>query len=271
MSEASMVLDALRRVRRGTGVSLAFAGMVPPTTTAARQTVRLEHFVGQTNGALAGVSVDVGHGLGGKVISVQRPVAVDDYLRTPRITHRYNTIIATEGLRAMAAVPVIVDRRPIAVLYGALHTGDPLGDRTFDVLAGEARALEQAIVESRVAQHRTGSPETDELRDRLTEAYGRLRVLGRIVDDGEVAAEIESITDALLDGASTTTAIALTRREEDVLALAALGHSNARIAESLGIGVATAKGYMRDAMSKLGASTRLEAVVTARRAGILPG
>lgn len=275
MSEASMVLDALRRVRRGSGVSLAFAGMVSPTTTAARQTVRLEHFVGRTNGALAGVSVDVGHGLGGKVISVQRPVAVDDYLRTPRITHRYNTIIATEGLRAMAAVPVIVDRRPIAVLYGALHTGDPLGDRTFDVLAGEARALEQQIVSSRAVtqlsgRHHPGTADLDELRDRLTEAYGRLRLLGRTVDDEDLAAELDRITDVLLDGAAPAPAVALTRREQDVLALAALGHSNARIAESLGVGVQTAKGYMRDAMSKLGASTRLEAVVTARRAGILP-
>ena len=29
----------------------------------------------------------------------------------------------------MAAAPVIVDRTPVAVIYGALRTDDPLGDR----------------------------------------------------------------------------------------------------------------------------------------------
>nr|WP_020793166.1 LuxR C-terminal-related transcriptional regulator [Gordonia sp. NB41Y] len=62
----------------------------------------------------------------------------------------------------------------------------------------------------------------------------------------------------------------LTRREQDVLALAALGYTNARIAENLGIGVHTAKGYMKDVLRKLGAAGRLEAVVIARRAGLLP-
>ncbi|WP_374613760.1 response regulator transcription factor, partial [Gordonia sp. (in: high G+C Gram-positive bacteria)] len=46
--------------------------------------------------------------------------------------------------------------------------------------------------------------------------------------------------------------------------------SNARIAETLGVTVYTVKGYMKDAMRKLGASSRLEAVVTARSAGLLP-
>ncbi|MFW0793402.1 LuxR C-terminal-related transcriptional regulator [Gordonia sp. CPCC 205515] len=270
MTEPDLVVDALRRVRKASGVSLAFAGMVRQDPRRDLQTLRLEHFVGNTRGALSGVSVDEGHGLGGKVISVNRPVAVDDYLRTPRITHRYNTFIASEGLRAMAAVPVIVDREPLAVLYGALHSDDPIGPRTFDVLAGEARALEQQIVAARLAV--TGPSGVDELRDRLTQAYGQLRKLGRSVDDDALAGEIARITDLLLDGASAEESpVALTRREEDVLALAALGRSNARIAEDLGLGVYTVKGYMKDAMGKLGASTRLEAVVTARRMGLLPG
>ncbi|GAB93830.1 LuxR C-terminal-related transcriptional regulator [Gordonia rhizosphera] len=271
MSEATLVVDALRRVRRVSGVSLAFAGMVSAGATKGRQAVRLEHFVGNTVGALSGVSVDIGHGLGGKVISVNRPVVVDDYLRTPNITHRYNAIIAAEGLRAMAAAPVIVDRRPVAVLYGALHTDDPIGSRTFDVLAAEARALEQQIVTARVTAAAGSSSEMNELRDRLTQAYSRLRLLERTVDDQTLASELERITETLLDDVGATVpAVSLTGREQDVLALAALGHGNARIAEELGIGVQTAKGYVKDAMNKLGASTRLEAVVSARRQGLLP-
>lgn len=270
MTETDLVINALRRVHKSSGVSLAFAGLVRRTARREPEAVRLEHFVGNTRGALAGVTVDAGHGLGGKVISMNRPVAVDDYLRTPRITHRYNTIIASEGLRAMAAVPVVVDREPIAVLYGALHTDDPLGARTFDVLADEARVLEQQIVAGRYSPDK--SPELDELRDRLTQAFGRLRMLGRSVDDHVLAAEIERITEALLDAASSDGAsVTLTRRESDVLTLAALGRSNTRIADELGLGVYTVKGYLKNAMGKLGASTRLEAVVTARRQGLLPG
>jgi DNA-binding CsgD family transcriptional regulator len=269
MSETAWVVDALRRIRRSSGVPLAFAGMVSAPSARQRQVVRLEHFVGTTRGALNGVAVDIGHGLGGKVISVRRPVAVDDYLRTPHITHRYNPIIATEGLGAMAAVPVIVDRSPIAVLYGAVHTDNPLAGRAFDILADEARALEQRIVVERVTP--TTSMASPELRDRVTDAYSRLRRLQRTVDDDELAAEIGRIGDGLLDDVpGVNPAVRLTQREQDVVALAALGHGNARIAEELAIGVQTAKGYMKDAMAKLGATNRLEAVVLARRSGVLP-
>ena len=263
------VTDALRRLRRGTGVSLAFGGVVHGS-----RGLRLRHFVGDTYGALNGVAVDAGHGLGGKVIALNRPMVVDDYLRTPRITHRYNAIIAAEGLRAMAAAPVIVERRPVAVIYGALRTDEAIGDRTLDALAVEARELEQQIVASR-ATVASDAAAGDGLRDRITEAYAQLRTLARNVDDDAVADQIARISDLLLDGAAddaaaTGAAAALTRREQDVIALAALGYTNARIAEELGIGAQTAKGYMKDVLRKLGASSRMEAVVIARRSGLLP-
>ncbi len=259
------VTDALRRLRRGTGVSLAFGGVVHGS-----HGLRLRHFVGDTYGALNGVAVDAGHGLGGKVIALNRPMVVDDYLRTPRITHRYNAIIAAEGLRAMAAAPVIVERRPVAVIYGALRTDEAIGDRTLDALAVEARELEQQIVASR-ATVASDAAAGDGLRDRITEAYAQLRTLARDVDDVAVADQIARISDLLLDGESDEpTTLSLTRREQDVVTLAALGYTNARIAEELNIGVQTAKGYMKDVLRKLGASSRLEAVVIARRSGLLP-
>ncbi|SKY09885.1 LuxR C-terminal-related transcriptional regulator [Gordonia sp. w5E2] len=259
------VTDALRRLRRGTGVSLAFGGVVHGS-----RGLRLRHFVGDTYGALNGVAVDAGHGLGGKVMALNRPMVVDDYLRTPRITHRYNAIIAAEGLRAVAAAPVIVERRPVAVIYGALRTDEAIGDRTLDALAVEARELEQQIVASR-ATVAADAAAGDGLRDRITEAYAQLRTLARDVDDVAVADQIARISDLLLDGESDEpTTLSLTRREQDVVTLAALGYTNARIAEQLNIGVQTAKGYMKDILRKLGASSRLEAVVIARRSGLLP-
>ncbi|MFT4395555.1 LuxR C-terminal-related transcriptional regulator [Gordonia lacunae] len=262
---SGIVTEALRRVRRSSGVPLAFAGVLSGPSN-----LRLQHFAGSTVGALNGVSVDVGHGLGGKVVSLNRPMVVDDYLRTPRITHRYNTIIEREGLRAMMAAPVIVDRTPVAVLYGALHTPDPIGGRMLDVLAMEARSVEHEIVASRARLEHAAQDEA-EMRDRMTAAYARLRSLADTVDDARLADELAAITEVLIaTNPAAQTQVDLTGREQDVISLAALGYSNARIAETLGVTVYTVKGYMKDAMRKLGASSRLEAVVTARSAGLLP-
>ncbi|WP_262281805.1 response regulator transcription factor [Micromonospora sp. MA102] len=64
--------------------------------------------------------------------------------------------------------------------------------------------------------------------------------------------------------------MALSPRETDVLACVALGCTNADVAGQLGLRPETVKSYLRSAMRKLGAHTRLEVVVAARRAGLLP-
>ena len=56
---SGIVTEALRRVRKSSGVPLAFAGVLNGPSN-----LRLQHFAGTTVGALNGVSVDVGHGLG---------------------------------------------------------------------------------------------------------------------------------------------------------------------------------------------------------------
>ena len=61
----------------------------------------------------------------------------------------------------------------------------------------------------------------------------------------------------------------LTRREIDVLALAAEGNSNKGIARKLGIGEETVKGYMSALFQKLGASDRTHAVALALKQGII--
>jgi DNA-binding CsgD family transcriptional regulator len=63
---------------------------------------------------------------------------------------------------------------------------------------------------------------------------------------------------------------ALSPREIDVLAQVALGATNAEAATRLSVRAETVKSYLRSAMSKLGAHSRHEAVVLARRAGLLP-
>lgn len=62
----------------------------------------------------------------------------------------------------------------------------------------------------------------------------------------------------------------LSSREVDVLAHAATGCRNKEIAHLLHIEASTVKSYLCSAMNKLGATSRHEAVVAARRAGVLP-
>jgi DNA-binding NarL/FixJ family response regulator len=68
----------------------------------------------------------------------------------------------------------------------------------------------------------------------------------------------------------TAAAGSLTRREIEVLALVAEGHSNAEIAESLGISEVTVKGHLWRIYRRIGAKNRADAVTRARAGGLLP-
>ena len=61
----------------------------------------------------------------------------------------------------------------------------------------------------------------------------------------------------------------LTAREEEVLALVTEGLCNKRVAKRLDIGVGTVKTHLRAAFDKLQVGSRAQAVVTAKRRGIL--
>lgn len=60
----------------------------------------------------------------------------------------------------------------------------------------------------------------------------------------------------------------LTPRERDTLRLMCQGHDNKTIASELGLTLATVRGYVQDVLRKLGAHSKLEAVVVASRSGL---
>jgi DNA-binding NarL/FixJ family response regulator len=64
-------------------------------------------------------------------------------------------------------------------------------------------------------------------------------------------------------------AVRLTSRERDVLALLAEGCANKIIAERLALAETTVKGYVGNLLEKLGATSRLHAVVRASELGLL--
>jgi DNA-binding NarL/FixJ family response regulator len=64
-------------------------------------------------------------------------------------------------------------------------------------------------------------------------------------------------------------ATVLTRREREVLALVAQGWSNQQIADGMYISINTVRNHLVKICRRLGAGSRMEAVIRAREAGIL--
>ncbi|MET8206100.1 helix-turn-helix transcriptional regulator [Streptomyces sp. NPDC005373] len=304
-ADAVEMRAALVRLRRGTGLPVAFGGlMAGGPMTGGTGSVRIGELSGAVTGALRGLAIATGNGLGGKALALSRPCAVTDYPVSRHISHEYDAAVAAEGLLSVLAVPVVVRRRVRGVLYGALRTAQPLGDRTLGEAVAAARDVEQALVvrdEARAllaavagagaagsvaggvagsvagaggpaagsgAGAAVGSAAWEEVR----EAHGALRALAPRVMDPALREELLAVCGRLASATAPPPVrdVGLTPREVDVLACVATGATNAVTAERLGLRPETVKAYLRSAMRKLGAHTRLEAVVASRRAGLLP-
>ncbi|MEU9092231.1 response regulator transcription factor [Streptomyces sp. NPDC087901] len=268
---------ALLRLRRTSGLPVAFGGLLSDTRHA-----RIAELNGAQTTALRGLMISAGSGLGGKAIALSRPCAVTDYHSSRHISHEYDTAVAAEGLRSVVAVPVVVRRKVRGVLYGALREPLTLGDRTFDAAVSAARDVEQAlavrdevqqllaVTREEVTDPRAAPGAWEDVR----EAHRELRALAPKVVDPALRDELLAVCGRL--AAATGARVPAVRgfqlapREVDVLACVASGATNAVTADRLGVRPETVKGYLRSAMRKLGAHTRLEAVVAARRAGLLP-
>ncbi|MFD4587595.1 response regulator transcription factor [Streptomyces sp. NPDC058434] len=275
-SDAVEIRAALLRLRRATGLQMAFGGLLQEPLR-----MRIAELNGAVTGALRGLAIRSGSGLGGKAIALSRPCAVTDYREARHISHEYDVPVAAEGLRSVLAVPVVVRRRVRGVLYGALRQPLALGDRTLDAAVAAARDVEQNLVvrdevERLVAAERAPEPEgRARVREEAREIHAELRALAPRVADAGLREQLLSLCDRLTATAGPGSAvgdagIALAPRELDVLACVATGSTNAAAAERLGLRPETVKAYLRSAMRRLGTHNRREAVVAARRAGLLP-
>ncbi|MGW2558588.1 response regulator transcription factor [Streptomyces sp. NPDC001514] len=273
-AETVEIRAALPRLRRATGLQIAFGGLLHEP----RQ-MRIAELNGAVTGALRGLAIWSGHGLGGKAIARSRPCVVTDYATARHISHEYDTPVAAEGLRSVVAVPIVVRRRVRGVLYGALRQALPLGDRTLDAAVAVTRDVEQGLVVRDEVQRLLTAARTPEPADRagawetVRDTHTELRALAPRIPDAPLREELLALCDRLATAnapAARDVSITLSPRELDVLACVATGCTNAATADRLGLRPETVKGYLRAAMRKLGAHTRLEAVVAARRAGLLP-
>ncbi|MEV8427904.1 LuxR C-terminal-related transcriptional regulator [Streptomyces sp. HUAS 31] len=263
---------ALVRLRRSTGLPVAFGGLVEP----GHPRVRISELNGTSTDSLRRLAVTSGNGLGGKAVALGRPCAVTDYSSSRQITHEYDAAVAMEGLCSVVAVPVVVRRRVRGVLYGALRTPQPLGDRTLTAAVDAARDVEQALVVREeagglleAARAQPAPPDRSAVWEQVREAHAALRALAPRIGDPALRAELLDAC-GLLTEPPAPNGVQLAPRELDVLTCVAAGATNAATAERLGLRAETVKGYLRSAMRKLGTHTRGEAVAAARRAGLLP-
>ncbi len=102
----------------------------------------------------------------------------------------------------------------------------------------------------------------------VSKTSGLARLVAAVHD---LAADRAVFPAGLLGQIATThpAQVDLTPRELEVLHLLADAASSDEIASSLGVSLHTARNHIRTALAKLGATTRLEAVVTAARQGIV--
>ncbi|GAB3152918.1 LuxR C-terminal-related transcriptional regulator [Amycolatopsis stemonae] len=254
---------ALRGIRRHTGVPLAFAGQVTD-----RRLV-LSHFLGSRSAGLRGLHVEPGKGVGGAVLDRVRPHGVADYRAARTITHDYDDPVLAEGIHATIAVPVATHGRVHGVLYAAVRSGLPLGDRANDVLLRIA---------GRMARELAVRDEVDRRLELLgtadSGAADQLRELRAELAEIAAGTPAGPLRDRLLRACGRFTPAepaesTLSPRELDVLEQVALGCTNAEAAERLALKAETVKAYLRSSMAKLGVHNRHQAVLAARRLGIL--
>jgi DNA-binding CsgD family transcriptional regulator len=279
MADTPELQTALRTLRRASGLPVTFA-----STAAGGGRMRIVQLSGTVTQALRGLDVAVGTGLGGKAAALARPLAVSDYRTARTISHEYDHAVGAERLGPVLAVPVVVHRATRAVLYGALREPAALGDRALDAAVVAARELGQALAVQDArrqaerwlpAPRSAGAGGPAALED-IRVAHGELQALAREVRDPLLTSRLLAVC-ARLARVSTVEerppadpGVPLSPRELDVLACIATGATNAAAGVALGLRPETVKSYLRSAMRKLDAHTRMEAVVAARRAGLLP-
>jgi DNA-binding CsgD family transcriptional regulator len=291
VADDRLLRQSLGELTRLTHFPVVFGGF------ADEQRIIITQLIGNERDSLRGLLVSEGSGLGGRVLAEARPRLTANYASSRAITHDYDRAVLGEGITTLLAIPVVSSGRVLGVLYGGLRSHSSIGGVSIEPATRVANALAAGLQASRrhhvEDDHETGLPgpkstgagsinrhgappplssaRTEELRS----IYADMRRIGSQLQDPLVRSEFESIERRLMDVAREDTDpgldsradpyVLLTARESDVLSQVALGRTNAAVAASLGLTESTVKSYLNQAMRKLGASTRFEALAIARR------
>ncbi len=259
----------LRRVALLGDVPVMFGGEVHGDT------LLISEYHGIRTAGLRGLAVRSNSGLGGASMVAGRPLAVADYRNASSITHDYDGPVLSEGIQSVLAVPVLVDGRTRAMLYGAYRSSAPFGGRVAELVVESARRLSDELrirdeVDRRLRLREAHIADRGDgiSSEQIREVHAELRLLA-LSAPAALQGRLRALADKL-SGDQPVGAAALTPRELDVLAQVALGCTNAEAAQRLSLRPETVKSYLRSAATKLGTRTRYESVSKARRLRLLP-
>ncbi len=268
--DTDAVRAELRRLGSEGAVPVMFGGEVHDDA------LLITEFFGTRGGGLRGLMVRSTLGLGGASMASGQPLAVADYRRAPSITHDYDMPVLSEGIRSILSVPVVVDGRTRALLYGAYRSAAPFGGRAVDLMMTSAQRLadELAIrdeVDRRLRLQQAPPTDTTVNTEHVRQVHAELRRLasgGEHVAPADLGHLADRLAEALAGGPAPVSP--LSPRELDVLAQIALGCTNTEAAQRLSLKPETVKSYLRSAATKLGTHTRHEAVSKARQLRLIP-
>ena len=103
--------------------------------------------------ALAKLRIPRGTGLGGRILLERRPMSVHDYARDAAITRDHvDVVVAGEGIRSIAGVPIEDADELLGVLYAGLREIGTVGERGEAMLLEFARSLAPILRTARQAE-----------------------------------------------------------------------------------------------------------------------
>jgi DNA-binding CsgD family transcriptional regulator len=274
--------STLESLRNAAGLPIAFGGPV------SKGAILLAHVSGNRSEAMRGLAIEHGAGLGGRAYQHAVPCAVDDYSRSAEISHHYDLAVQAERMRAVVAVPITVRGHVRGVIYGATRDHVGCGDRMRYAVAEAGRRLAlEVAVEDEIERRLADRAQEDQRAQRIAvEKLRRLHVdltdLLHSVRDSDISSRVESMLETLqsvsshggeIEGAAggvQPRVPQLSSRERHVLTYVAAGLTYSEVADRLGLKAQTVKSYMRDLLHEFDAHSRHEAVVRARRLGLIP-
>jgi DNA-binding CsgD family transcriptional regulator len=178
--------------------------------------------------------------------------------------------VALEEIRVPAA---LVDRSGTVRWLnhaGRREAGDRTGEDVTSVIGPGAREQVEALLAKVLSR---GEPTEGRLPVRVADGSFVVREISVVpVREGETVVGVFGLgqrSSESSSAASTTASAALTPRQRQVLNLLAAGRSTQQIAAELGVSHTTVRNHVANLMAALGVHTRLQAVITASKAGMI--